>query len=106
MYTDGKCKTKAGAPKTYDTTKYASFLDKCKSTKTSSTLMWCDTKGMHIDQFSTAGCKADKKIAVRSQTVKFGECYSQNKVSFVFKGAETLKMAISGAALALVASQF
>ena len=85
-------------------TKYSSFLDKCKTKNSGSQKLWCDYNGMHIDYYKTKDCKATDKVVAQSKLVHFGECYKNSKgVTFVVKGAETLKLAISGAALAFVA---
>ena len=78
------------------------MMDKCVNPKGSKVSMKlsCDTAGMHVNTYTDAKCtKLNKKT---SQSVAWGKCHG----GVILKGAETLKMAITGAALALVASQF
>ena len=73
----------------------------------------CDTKGETVTTYTDAKCtKVDTtKPAVLSvwgkcTTLKVGGKVGGKVVHFTVKGAEALKMAVTGAALALVASQF
>merc|ERR1711865_116204 len=63
--------------------------------------MTCDTTGLTTTHYTDAKCTKvnAKKAAV---TTKWGACVK----GVTMKGAEALKMAVTGAALALVASQF
>ena len=91
------CK-KAGVATTVDMTKRS---DVC----TNMQKVTCDTKGETVTTYTDAKCtKVDTKK--KATTIAWGACVA-GKVGFVtMKGAEALKMAVTGATLALVASQF
>ena len=62
----------------------------------------CDTKGMSVTTFTDAKCEKGAKEV----TYVWGTCLGSGSKYVFEKGAEALKMAVTGAALALVASQF
>lgn len=105
-YSDAKCTKKAGAAKKHDMTAQKGMMDKCKAVGKQSMKVYCDTAGMHINVYKDAKCTAAKKDATKSKTWAWGKCKAIGKNGMILKGAETLKMAVTGAALALVASQF
>ena len=79
-------------------------LDRCIATGGAGNYyVSCDTTGVVTQTFKDAKCKTaneDKKTAV------WGVCKKSVNGYELAKGAEALKMAVTGAALALVASQF
>ena len=105
FYTDAKCKTvdKVKKAKDFDYTKDVT-VDKCAVVKKTSAKTTCDTAGLTLSSFTDAKCtKGEKKLVY-----KWGTCVevTKGKLYKMTKGAEALKMAVTGAALALVASQF
>ena len=67
--------------------------------------IYCDATGSHANVYTDAKCKTLDKA--KSKTMAWGKCLSAGAGTYVIvKGAEALKMAVTGAALALVASQF
>ena len=63
---------------------------------------------MHAELFSDSKCTASKQDFKNTKTLVWGKCYydSDGKKGYALKGAETLKMAVTGVALALMASLF
>ena len=106
FYTDAKCKTVDTKKKAvdFDYTKDVS-VDKCSVVGGKTSLKTtCDTAGLTLSSFTDKACKKGVKKAV----YKWGTCVevTKGKLYKMTKGAEALKMAVTGAALALVASQF
>ena len=72
---------------------------------TAKKMVTCDTKGVTTTTYTDAKC-TKVSTTKKAVTTAWGACVA-GKVGFVtMKGAEALKMAVTGAALALVASQF
>jgi len=105
-YSDNKCTKPVGKARTADLSKTPA-LDTCKGAGQTSMKVMCDTAGFHTNLYKDAKCTAAKKDAAKSKTVEWGKCtHATGKVWVIVKGAEALKVAVTGAALALVASQF
>merc|ERR1712021_86810 len=92
---DTKC-AKKGTDSVSDMTKTSDVCtDKKKVT--------CDTTGYTTTHYTDKECKTvDTAKGKKAVTTKWGACV----LGVTMKGAEALKMAVTGATLALVASQF
>ena len=81
-------------------------MDKCKGAGSTSMKAYCDAKGWHVNLYKDKKCTAAKLDKAKSKTMLWGKCTKMGSVYVMFKGAESIKIAVSAAALALVASQF
>lgn len=113
-FTEKTCKTldtaKKAEVKDYTGKEKCTLVKKGGSTYTKTV---CDGKGFTTTVWAEKSCGTDKALKGKAlkptstKAVVWGTaCTGKDKKFSIVKGAESLKMALTGAALALVASQF
>ena len=109
-FTDAKCtKPLKGSKALVNDLSTNKLVDVCTKTGKTSVKTTCDGKTMSVASFTDAKCATPVKGKAGKVAAKtWGTCVevTKGKVYVMTKGAEALKMAVTGAALALVASQF
>jgi len=108
-FSDATCKKatlkdKKAVVTTSDMSKIAT-IDKCIAVGKTWVKVHCDTTGMLTTVYTDKACT--KKAKTGSKVAAWGVCTKGSaKQWLISKAADSLKMAVTGAALALVASQF